>query len=98
MDKTQRKYYDCTIKRYLKEGEDMIIWSVYKGRNEDGTVNRTQVRIKDLNDTKIKEGIKKSEKYNCAPVGITRIEILNDVIVKRRKQKLDKICSKLMTE
>ena len=98
MDETQRKYYNYTIKRYLKEGEDMIIWSVYKGRNEDGTVNRTQVRIKDLNDTKIKEGIKKSEKYNCAPVGITRIEILNDVIVKRRKQKLDKICSKLVTE
>jgi hypothetical protein len=95
MDETQRKYYDSTLKRYKRDGEDMIIWSVYNGRNIDGTVNRSYVKIKDLDDNRIKEGIRKSKNYNCAPVGITRIEILNDVILKRRIKKIEKICSKL---
>jgi hypothetical protein len=93
----KNKYYDYKMKRYLSEGEDMIIWSVYNGRNLDGTVNRTQIKIKDLNDIKIKESIKKFKNQNLTAIGMTKTEILNDVVLKRRTKKIQRICSRMVT-
>ena len=94
MPETKKTYYDYTIERYRRDGENMIIWSIYNGQN----IDRTMVQIKDMDETKIKECIRKSKNHKAEYVRKARVEILNDVIVKRRKQKIEKICSKLETK
>ena len=95
MSKTKKTYYEYLLERYSKQGEDMVIWSVYNGKNIDGTLNQSKVKIKDLDDDKIKECIKKFKNNIITPLKRGRIEIFDDVILKRRNKKLNKICSKL---
>ena len=94
MSETKKNYYHYALEKYLREGEDMIIWSVYNGKDNE----RTKVKIKDLDNIKIKEGIIKSKNYNSPPIRKARIEILSDVLIKRRFKKLEKICLKLETK
>lgn len=90
MQPVKKTYYYFAIERYKKEGEDMIIWSI-----DNGGVERTKIRIKDLNDIEIKESIIKAKYHKCEPIKTARIEIFNDVLMKRRKLRIEKICSKL---
>lgn len=89
----KKTYYEYTLERYKRDGENMNLWSIYNGSK----LCRTMLKIKDMDETKIKECIRKSKNHSSLPVRIARIEILSDVLIKRRKQKLEKICLKLET-
>ena len=91
MEEIKKTYYEYALERYKRDGEDMNLWSIY----DSSKLCRTMLKIKDMDETKIKECIRKSKNHNCVPVTKARIEILNDVIIKRRKHKIEKICSRL---
>ena len=73
--------YNMVMSRYRMQGFDM------KWDNKDGTY----IKIKDMDDGEIRNSLKIMRSTNITDTKRAWIDIFADVIVKRRKFKLDKL-------
>lgn len=89
MSETKKTIYEYMIERYERDGEDMSLWSVDNGKDTE----RTTVRIRDLDDSMLRETIER--KHKTSYIRKARAKILTEVLLKRRTNKIKRICSNL---